>query len=171
MAFWKIKFSKKKINLFKDVCILTESVNKSFLLTLSSCLVLWLWRQRVALMKESLSGFSFECDLRPSEARSWTLVDEGKEFAGQSIRLLLYWFSGLWFSLSLRVSLRVIYTVIVDQRIVLKFWRVDIYWPIRFVFYYFIFEPKYFLLVDFRSYFSRMFYSMFLADWLKNIKM
>ena len=65
----------------------------------------------------------------------------------------------------------VIYTVIVDQRIILKFWRIDIYWPIRFVFYYFIFEPKYFLLVDFQSYFSRMFYSMFLADWLKNIKM
>ncbi len=62
MAFWKIKFGKKKINLFKGVCMLTESVNKSFLLTLSSCLVLWLWRQRVALMKESLSGFSFECD-------------------------------------------------------------------------------------------------------------
>ena len=38
MAFWKIKFGKKKINLFKDVCmlVLTESVNKSFLLTLSS---------------------------------------------------------------------------------------------------------------------------------------
>ena len=32
MAFWKIKFGKKKINLFKDVCMfmLTESVNKSF---------------------------------------------------------------------------------------------------------------------------------------------
>ena len=28
MAFWKIKFGKKKINLFKDVCMLTESVNK-----------------------------------------------------------------------------------------------------------------------------------------------
>ena len=55
-------------------------------------------------MKESLSGFSFECDSR-------------KEFAGQNIRLLLYWLSGLWFSLS----------VIVDQRIFLKFWRVDIY--------------------------------------------
>ena len=40
MAFWKIKFGEKKINLFKDVCMLTESVNKSFLLTLSSCLVL-----------------------------------------------------------------------------------------------------------------------------------
>ena len=41
MAFWKIKFGKKKINLFKDVCMfmLTESANKSFLLTLSSCLV------------------------------------------------------------------------------------------------------------------------------------
>ena len=26
MAFWKIKFGKKKINLFKDVCMLTESV-------------------------------------------------------------------------------------------------------------------------------------------------
>ena len=37
MAFWKIKFDKKKIYLFKDVCMfmLTESVNKSFLLTLS----------------------------------------------------------------------------------------------------------------------------------------
>ena len=42
MAFQKIKFGKKKINLFKGVCMfmLTESVNKSFLLTLSSCLVL-----------------------------------------------------------------------------------------------------------------------------------
>ena len=94
MAFWKIKFGKKKIKLFKDVCMfmLTESVNKSFLLTLSSCLVLWLWRQRVVLMKESLSGFSFECDSRPSEARSWTLVEEGKEFAGHSIG---YCFTGL----------------------------------------------------------------------------
>ena len=92
MAFWKIKFGKKKINLFKGVCMLTESVNKSFLLTLSSCLVLWLWRERVALMKESLSGFSFECDSRPSEARSWTLVDEGKKFAGHSIG---YCFTGL----------------------------------------------------------------------------
>ena len=38
IAFWKIKFDKKKINLSKDVCMvmLTESVNKSFLLTLSS---------------------------------------------------------------------------------------------------------------------------------------
>ena len=37
MAFWKIKFDKRKINLFKDVCMvmLSESVNKSFLLTLS----------------------------------------------------------------------------------------------------------------------------------------
>ena len=109
MAFWKIKFGKKKINLFKGVCMLTESVNKSFLLTLSSCLVLWLWRQRVALMKESLSGFSFECDSRPSEARSWTLADEGKKFAGQSIRLLLYWLSGLWFSLRLSQWLPVCY--------------------------------------------------------------
>ena len=33
MAFWKIKFGKKKINSFKDVCMfmLTESVNKSVL--------------------------------------------------------------------------------------------------------------------------------------------
>ena len=87
MAFWKIKFGKKKINLFKDVCMfmLTESVNKSFLLTLSSYTVLWLWRQRVALMKESLSDFSFERDSRPSEDRSWTLAVEEKEFAGQSI--------------------------------------------------------------------------------------
>ena len=37
-------------------------------------------------------GFSFECDSRPSEARSWTLVDEGKEFAGHSIG---YCFTGL----------------------------------------------------------------------------
>ena len=92
MAFWKIKFGKKKINLFKDVCMLTESVNKSFLLTLSSYKVLWSWRQCVALMKESLSDFSFECDSRPSEARSWTLVEEGKEFAGHSIG---YCFTGL----------------------------------------------------------------------------
>ena len=65
--------------------MLTESVNKSFLLTLSSYRILWLWRQRVALMKESLSGFSFEHDSRPSVARSWTLAVEEKEFAGQSI--------------------------------------------------------------------------------------
>ena len=94
MAFWKIKFGKKKINLFKGVCMfmLTESVNKSFLLTLSSYKVLWSWRQRVALMRESLSGLSFEHDSRPSEARSWTLVDEGKEFSGHSIG---YCFTGL----------------------------------------------------------------------------
>ena len=36
--------------------------------------------------------FSFECDSRPSVARSWTLVEEGKEFAGQSIG---YCFTGL----------------------------------------------------------------------------
>ena len=92
MAFWKIRFGKKKINLFKGVCMLTESVNKSFLLTLSSCLALWLQRQRVALMKESLSGFSFECDSRPFEVKSWTLVEEGKEFVGHSIG---YCFTGL----------------------------------------------------------------------------
>ena len=63
--------------------MLTESVNKSFLLTLSSYRVLWLWRQRVALMKESWPVFSFERDSRPSW--SWTLVVEEKEFAGQSI--------------------------------------------------------------------------------------
>ena len=87
MAFWKIKFGKKKINLFKGVCMfmLTESVNKSFLLTLSSYRVLWLWRQRVALMKESLSGFSFERDSRPSVARSWSLVVEERDIARQSI--------------------------------------------------------------------------------------
>ena len=108
MAFWNIKFGKKKINLFKDVCMLTESVNKSFLLTLSSCLVLWLWRQCVVLMKESSSGFSFECNSRPSEGRSWTLVEEGKEFAGHSIG---YCFTGLaaclrlCFCVSLCVSL------------------------------------------------------------------
>ena len=103
MTFWKIKFDKKKINLFKDVrmFMLTESVNKSFLLTLSSCLVLWLWRQRVALMKESLTGFSFKCDSRPSEERSWTLVEEGKEFAGHNIG---YCFTGLVACLRLYVS-------------------------------------------------------------------
>ena len=36
MVFWKIKFGKKKINLLKGVCMLTESVNKPFLLTLGS---------------------------------------------------------------------------------------------------------------------------------------
>ena len=78
MAFWKIKFGKKKKNVFKHVCMfmLTESVDKSFLLTLSSYRVLWLWGQRVALMKESLSGFSFERDSWPSVARSWTLAVE-----------------------------------------------------------------------------------------------
>ena len=87
MAFWKIKFGKKKINLFKGVCMfmLTESINKLFILTLSSYRVLWLWRQCVALMKESLSGFYFERDSWPSVARSWTLVMEEKEFARQSI--------------------------------------------------------------------------------------
>ncbi len=62
MAFWKIKFGKKKINLFTRVCMfmLTESVNKSFLHTLSSYLV----------DERSLSGFSFERDSRPSVARS-----------------------------------------------------------------------------------------------------
>ena len=65
--------------------MLTESVNKSFLLTLSSYRVLWLWRQRVALMKESLYSFSFERDLWPSVARLWTLAVEEKEFAGHSI--------------------------------------------------------------------------------------
>ena len=35
--------------------------------------------------ERSLSGFSFECDSRPFEARSWTLVEEGKEFVGHSI--------------------------------------------------------------------------------------
>ena len=72
--------------------MLTESVNKSFLLTLSSYTVLWLWRQRVALMKESLSVFSFERNSWPSVARSWTLAVEEKEFAGQSIG---YYFTDL----------------------------------------------------------------------------
>ena len=177
IAFWKIKFGQKKINLFKDVCMLRESVNKSFLLTLSSYRVLWLWWQRVPLMKESLSGFSFECDSRPSEVRSWTLVEEGKEFVGQSIG---YCITGL--VACCLVFVLVFVCVYGSQTLCYlyptggsksrpKFWRGDIYWPIRFVFYYFIFEPKYFLLVHFRSYFSRMFYSMFLADWLKNIKM
>ena len=44
------------------------------------------------VMKESFSGFSFECDSRPSEERSWTLVEEGKEISGQSIG---YCFTGL----------------------------------------------------------------------------
>ena len=68
MAFWKIKFGKKKINLFKDVCMLTESVNKSFLLTLSSCFMIVATACRVD--ERSLSDFSFECDSRPSEVRS-----------------------------------------------------------------------------------------------------
>ena len=72
--------------------MLTESVNKSFLPTLRSYRVLWLWRQRVALMKESLSGFSFERDSRPSVARSWTLAVEEKAFTGQSIG---YYFTDL----------------------------------------------------------------------------
>ena len=42
--------------------------------------------------ERSLSDFSFECDSRPSEARSWTLAVEEKEFAGQSIG---YCFTGL----------------------------------------------------------------------------
>ena len=42
-------------------------------------------------MKENFSGFSFKCDLQP-EARSRTLVEEGKEFAGHSIG---YCFTGL----------------------------------------------------------------------------
>ena len=82
--------------------MLTVSVNKSFLLTLSSMRVLWLWRQRIALMKESLSGFSFEFDSRPSGERSWTLVEEGKEFAGHSIG---YCFAGLVACLRLCISL------------------------------------------------------------------
>ena len=64
MAFWKIKFGKKKINLFKDVCMLTESVNKSFIagfmIVATACRV----------DERSLSGFSFECDSPPSEVRS-----------------------------------------------------------------------------------------------------
>ncbi len=130
-------------------------------LCVSSCLVLWLWRQRVALMKESFVGFFLWMWFA---ARSWTLVDERKEFAGHSIG---YCFTGLVACdlVLVFVFLCVIYTVIVDQRIILKFWRVDIYWPIRFVSYYFIFEPKYFMLVHFRSYFFRMFYSMFFS-WL-----
>ena len=101
MAFWKIKFDKRKINLFKDMCMfmLTESVNKSFLLTLSLKRVLWQWQQRVTLMKESLSGFPFEYNSRPFEESSWTLVEEGKEFVGM-YRLLLYWLSGLSSSVS-----------------------------------------------------------------------
>ena len=54
-------------------------------------------------MKESLSGFSFECNSQPPEARSRTLVEEGKEFAGHSIG---YFFTGLVACLSLCVSLR-----------------------------------------------------------------
>ena len=90
---------KKRINLLKDVYMfmLSESVNKSFLLTLSLSWVLWLWRQRVALMKESLSGFPFEYNSRPFEKRSWTLVEEGKELVGHSIG---YWLSGLCSSVS-----------------------------------------------------------------------
>ena len=114
-------------------------------------------------MKESLSGFSFERDSWPSVARSWTLAMEEKEFAWQSI--------GYCFTDLVNDTLCATYTLIVDHKIVLRFWRVDIYWPIRFVFYYFILEPKYFLLIDFRSYFSRMFLSMFLLLILRLEKM
>ena len=86
---------KKRINLLKDVCMfmLSESVNKS----ISLIRVLWLWRQRVSLMKESLSGFPFEYNSQPFEKRSWTLVEEGKELVGHSIG---YWLSGLCSSVS-----------------------------------------------------------------------
>ena len=43
-------------------------------------------------MKESLSGFAFDYNSRPFEESSWTLVEEGKEFAGHSIG---YCFTGL----------------------------------------------------------------------------
>ena len=74
-------------------------------------------------MKESLPGFSFERDSQPSVARSWTLAMEEKEFAWQSIG---YCFTDL-VAESMTPWLCVTYTLIVDQRIVLKFWRVDIY--------------------------------------------
>ena len=98
MAFWKIKFGKKKINLFKGVCMfmLTESVNKSFLLTLSSYLVLWLWRQRVALMKESLSGFSLERDSRPSVGHElWLWKKRNLPDRVSATALLTSWLNGL----------------------------------------------------------------------------
>ena len=37
------------------------------------------------IVATALLGFSFECDTRPSEVRSWTLVEEGKEFVGHII--------------------------------------------------------------------------------------
>ena len=105
------------------------------------------------------------------EDRSWTLVEEGKEFAGHSIG---YCFTGFVACCSVFVlvcvngSLTLCYLYptggsknrpkILARRHLLTNQIC-------------IFEPEYFLLVDFRSYFSRMFYSMFLADWLKNIKM
>ena len=67
-------------------------------------------------MKESLSGFSFKRYSRPTVARSWTLVVEEMEFARQSNG---YCFTDLVASEWLPNC--VIYTVIVDQRIVINF--------------------------------------------------
>ena len=83
-------------------------------------------------MKESLSGFPFENNFRSFEKRSRTLVEEGKELVVHNIG---YWLSGLCsLCLHLCVSLClfwlpncVIYILQVDQRIVLKLLRVDIY--------------------------------------------
>ena len=54
----------------------------------------------------NLSGFSFERDSRPSVARSWTLIVEEKEFAGQSIGYCFTDLMEAWFS---RWSLTVCY--------------------------------------------------------------
>ena len=84
IIYWSVK---------SYMCMLTESVNKSFLLTLSSCLVFWLWWQRVALMKESLSGFFFWMWFAAiwREAMNWGR----KGICRTEYRLLLYWLSGM----------------------------------------------------------------------------
>ena len=77
-------------------------------------------------------GFSFENNFRSFEKRSRTLVEEGKELVGHNIG---YWLSGLCslcFHLCVSLCLLwlpncVIYILQVDQRIVLKLLRVDIY--------------------------------------------
>ena len=97
MAFWKIKFDKKRINSFKDVCMfmLTKSVNTyikfiaGFMTVATAC----------RIDERKFVGFSFEYNSRPFEESSWTLVEEGKEFVGM-YRLLLYWLSGLSSSVS-----------------------------------------------------------------------
>ena len=101
MAFWKIKFDKRKINLFKDVCrvMLTKSVNKSFLLTLSYSgfydfgdIVSRGWKKvcRVFLL-------NFFSAIWKEVMRKERGHEEGKELVGHRIG---YWLSGLLSSVS-----------------------------------------------------------------------